>query len=90
MPTIRRLADLRDSAKISELCAEKDEPIYITKNGCEHLVVMSAKTYERQQKQLELYRKLCVAEEQLASGVPLRDLDAVYQDVISDMETANE
>ena len=48
MPTIRPMADLRDTGKISELCYQKNEPVFITKNGSGHLVVMSMDTYEKQ------------------------------------------
>lgn len=44
MPTIRPMADLRDTGKISELCYQKNEPAFITKNGSGHLVVMNMDT----------------------------------------------
>ncbi|SHN83280.1 type II toxin-antitoxin system Phd/YefM family antitoxin [Desulfitobacterium chlororespirans] len=71
MPIIRPMADLRDTGKISELCCQKDEPVFITKNGIAHLVVMSIDTYEKQMGLLEIYRKLSAAEKQLEEGVPL-------------------
>ena len=79
MPTIRPMADLRDTAKISELCYEKDEPVFITKNGTGHLVVMSMETYDRQFGLLEVYRKLGAAEDQVAHGVPLPEGDEVFR-----------
>ncbi len=33
MPQIRPIADLRNTAKISELCHARREPLFITKNG---------------------------------------------------------
>ena len=71
MPTIRPMADLRDTGKISELCYQKNEPVFITKNGSGHLVVMSMDTYEKQLGILDVYRKLGAAEKQLEDGVPL-------------------
>lgn len=71
MPIIRPMADLRDTGKISELCYQKNEPIFITKNGSGHLVVMSLDTYEKQLGLLEVYRKLGAAEKQLEDNVPL-------------------
>ena len=40
------IKDLRDTNKISDLCNETNEPIFITKNGYGDMVVMSIKTYE--------------------------------------------
>lgn len=71
MPIIRPMADLRDTGKISELCYQKNEPVFITKNGSGHLVVMSLDTYEKQLGLLDIYRKLGAAEKQLEDGVPL-------------------
>lgn len=33
MPKIIPIRDLRDTAKMSEMCSESREPIFITKNG---------------------------------------------------------
>jgi hypothetical protein len=79
MPTIRPMAELRDAAKISELCYQKNEPVFITKNGRGHLVVMSMDTYDKQMGLLDIYRKLGAAERQLEDGVPLLDGDDVFK-----------
>ena len=47
MPTIMPIRDLRNTSNISELAHQKQEPIFITKNGYSDLVVMSAELYER-------------------------------------------
>ena len=47
MPQIIPLKDLRNTSKITELCHETKEPIFVTKNGYGDLVVMSMETYER-------------------------------------------
>lgn len=46
MPQIRPITDLRNTAKISELCHARREPLFITKNGYGDLVVMSIEAYE--------------------------------------------
>lgn len=79
MPTIRPMADLRDTGKISELCYQKNEPVFITKNGSGHLVVMSMDTYEKQMGLLDVYRKLGAAEKQLESDTPLLEGKEVFQ-----------
>ena len=47
MPKIIPITDLRNTTKISELCHEKNEPVFITKNGYSDLVIMSAEAYDR-------------------------------------------
>ncbi len=79
MPTIRPIADLRDTSKISELCYKKNEPVFITKNGSGHLVVMSMDTYDKQMGLLDIYRKLGAAECQINEDVPLLDGDEVFK-----------
>lgn len=44
MPEIRPIKDLRNTNEISRVCHEQNEPVYITKNGYGHLVVMSMET----------------------------------------------
>ncbi|MFI3141753.1 MAG: type II toxin-antitoxin system Phd/YefM family antitoxin [Clostridia bacterium] len=47
MPQIRPISDLRNNfADISKFVHESQEPIFLTKNGYGHMVVMSLKTYE--------------------------------------------
>ena len=47
MALIRPCADLRNNYnEISKICHETKEPIYITKNGTNDLVVLSDETYE--------------------------------------------
>ena len=41
MPEIRPIKDLRNTNEISQICHDKNEPIFITKNGYGDLVVMS-------------------------------------------------
>ena len=69
MPRIRPISDLRNqAAEISELCHRTGEPVYITKNGRDDLVVMSVAAYERDQARLELYRLLDEAEADERAG----------------------
>ncbi len=69
MPTIRSISDLRNRAnEISHLCHSLAEPVFITKNGKEDLVVMSQAAYDRQQAKLELYLKLEEADADAAAG----------------------
>ncbi len=59
MPKIRPISDLRNKAnEISKLCHSSGEPVFITKNGQDDLVVMSMAAWERDQARFELYRLL--------------------------------
>lgn len=59
MAIIRSISDLRNRAhEISEICHRSDEPVFITKNGREDLVVISHARYERERAMMELRDKL--------------------------------
>lgn len=79
MPEIRPIAELRNTSKISDICHETDEPVFITKNGYGDLVIMSMETYESRLALAEVYRKLGEAEKQIADGVPLLDGEQVFK-----------
>ena len=69
MSLIRPISDLRNKTpEIAKLCHESGEPIFITKNGVNDLVVMSAAAYERDQARLKLYELLEAAEEDVRRG----------------------
>jgi len=81
MLDIRPIKDLRDTSKISSLCHEKDEPIFITKNGYGDLVVMSIETYEKNMSKAELYSKLAEAEQEIENGEELLDGKIVLENL---------
>ena len=68
MPKIMPITVLRNTNEISDACHQLDEPIFITKNGHGDMVVMSIETYERDFVLIDAYRKLAVAEKQIANG----------------------
>lgn len=71
MPNIRPISDLRNNfKKISEICHEEGEPVFLTKNGQGDMVVMSLALYEKQNALLELYKKLGEAELESNSDKP--------------------
>ena len=54
MALIRPCADLRNNYnEISKICHETKEPMYITKNGTNDLVILSDEAYEELTKGLE-------------------------------------
>lgn len=68
MPQIIPIRDLKDTAKISQMCSESKEPIYITKNGYGDMVIMSMRTYEERLGMADIYAKLAEAEEDVRAG----------------------
>ena len=68
MPQIIPIRDLKDTAKISQMCSESKEPIYITKNGYGDMVIMSMRTYEERFGMADIYAKLAEAEEDIRAG----------------------
>lgn len=63
MPQIRPVSDLCNrSAEISRMVHENDEPVILTQNGHEDMVVLSYKAYEKLQCALGAATKLRVAE----------------------------
>jgi PHD/YefM family antitoxin component YafN of YafNO toxin-antitoxin module len=76
MPVIRPVSDLRNKTpEIEEICIKERQPVFITKNGNGHLVIMSQQLFEEQQALLDLYEKLDESEEQSREGKrrPFRD-----------------
>lgn len=73
MPQIRPITDLRNTNEISEVCHEKNEPIFITKNGYGDLVVMSIETYEKLLDEKELDIKIAEAEAEYRADGKLYD-----------------
>jgi PHD/YefM family antitoxin component YafN of YafNO toxin-antitoxin module len=69
--------------KVAELCRSEREPVYITKNGYEDLVLVQAGEYERRLARLDLYDKLAAAERQLDEGHQLIEHDALFSELRS-------
>lgn len=68
MPRIIPIRDLRDTGKMSEMCSESREPIFITKNGYGDMVIMSMAVYEERMAQLEIREKILAGKAQADSG----------------------
>ena len=77
MPRIIPIRDLKNTSKISQMCKEATEPIYITKNGYGAMVIMSVKVYEEKMFMLDIYNKLVAAEAQVAEGKVLDGGDSL-------------
>ncbi len=68
MPQIIPIRDLRDTTRISNLCHESNEPIYITKNGYGDMVILSMEAYENMFSRLKMYDAVMAGKEQADKG----------------------
>lgn len=71
MTQIIPIKDLKNTGAISDLCHTTDGPVYVTKNGHNDLVLMSAETfgaYETAMARQELYVKVAEAEDDVRAG----------------------
>lgn len=68
MPQIIPIKDLKDTASVSDLCHNTNEPIYITKNGYGDMVLMSMELFEATRKKWGLYADIEISEEEIRQG----------------------
>lgn len=61
------IRDLKNTSKVSQMCKSSNEPIFITKNGYNDMVIMSAEVYEKI-RLYSVYEKLAEAEADIAQG----------------------
>ena len=84
---IRPITDLRNNfADISRLVKEKDEPVFLTKNGHGDMVVMSIETYSKQQANQELKAKILESEAQYQKDKKLYSSDEVFDMMMKTIE----
>ena len=68
MPRIIPIKDLKNTAEISEMVHEAEEPVYVTKNGYGDMVIMSVEMYESTMKRLKIYHELEISEKNIEEG----------------------
>ena len=62
-------ADIRQNYnRVSKLCKESGEPVYLTKNGKGDLVILDIATFERMQQELALWEAALEGHERFLSG----------------------
>jgi prevent-host-death family protein len=80
LPSIIPISDLRqDTAGVIKRAAASDEPVVITQRGRASAVLVSARSYERTQHELEILRILARGEADIQAGVGY-ELDDVMAD----------
>lgn len=63
--------DLKDTARVTELCEQADEPVIVTRNGVTSMYLVNPRTMERMQQAMamqSLYARLEHSEAQIARG----------------------
>lgn len=73
MPRIIPIRDLKNTTRISQMCKESKEPIFVTKNGYGAMVVMSMEAYEEKMLMLDVEDQLAQSSEEFRSD---REIDA--------------
>ena len=77
MPNIVPISELRqDASAIVKRASTTGDPVFITQHGRASAVLVSAGTYERTQRELEILRILAQGEADIAAGTGF-DLDVV-------------
>jgi prevent-host-death family protein len=77
LPDIVPISDLRQNAAgVIKRASASNEPVFITQRGRAAAVMVSAKSYERAQHELEILRLLARGEVEIEAGVGY-DLEAV-------------
>ena len=61
------IRDLKNTAAVSEMCKKSAAPIFVTKNGYNDMVIMSAEVYDRI-RIVSVYEKLMEAEADIEEG----------------------
>jgi prevent-host-death family protein len=81
MPNIVPISELRqDASAIVKRAASSGDPVFITQHGRASAVLVSAGTYERAQRELQILRILAQGDADIAAGVG-HDLDVVMAEV---------
>lgn len=50
------ISAMRDTNMISEICTQQKEPVFITKNGIGHLVILEHGEYVKMKEEMRLYK----------------------------------
>lgn len=78
---IRPITDLRKTNEMSELCKEKNEPIFITKNGYGDMVLMSIEKYNEMTEDLLIEKAILEAEKNIDDETKYADAGTVFKEL---------
>ena len=68
MPQVITIQDLEKTSEVSEMCRNAEEPVFVTQNGRESMVIMRVKTFERTMFMQDVYNKVATAEQSVKAG----------------------
>lgn len=77
---IMPITELRDTNKISKICKETREPVYLTKNGYDELVVMDSKTFNDFEYRMYMHDEIIKGIHDIKSG-NVMDFDKAMKEV---------
>ena len=77
MPQIIPIGNLKRTSDLSQICQESKEPVFITNNGHNEMVIMSMDTYIKTMLLNDMYRKLDEGERSILSGEVMSGFDSV-------------
>lgn len=75
MPQVCPITDLSDTNAISALCHARKEPVFLTKDGDNDLVIMSVETYDAMLNEMEIDRDIASAEAEYQRNGVLLDAE---------------
>lgn len=79
VPKIIPIDDLKNTIQLSELCHNMSEPIFVTKDGCCEMVIMSNETYERNEFLNKVNQKLQEGEADIEAGKTMNGFDSLEE-----------
>ena len=68
MPFTMQIKDIKTTAELSDIVHKQKEPIFITKNGCSDLVVMSSELYDSMVRDSRINQAIYDAEREIENG----------------------
>lgn len=78
---IRPISELsKRMADVEAFAIEQDTPVHLTKNGSNHMVIMSSSHYEKMLAKINMYENLLRSEAEIRQGKSL-SIDAAMADI---------
>ena len=68
MPMVMPIQKLENLTYVSAVCRESKDPIFITENGSENMVLMSMDQYRKTLSRIEIYTRIEEAESAINNG----------------------
>lgn len=76
------ISAMRDTNMISEICTKQKEPVFITKNGTGHLVIIEHGEYVKMKEEMRLYKAAVESVRRYKEqGDKLTDLDDFWGEI---------